>query len=185
MVRQEERESSPDARVVFDRASERFSTAAQGAPGSDPDFETAVVVCISVVTRLVRDGFSVDLVDATGVALCDPLPGGDEGALETMRLALADLRAQRQGALTAQGAGLTGDLRGPVVIVTGRPTAEDAAALAPAASHTTLPLLLAVGAAPGVLAAAQGWHASAVTATGAVPDAWAAVTGEGAEHARR
>lgn len=185
MVRQEERETSPDARVVFDRAVERFSPAAATTPGADDAFETAVTACVSVVTRLVRDGFTVEVVDSTGALLCEPVDGGDEAGLHAMQTSLADVRAHAAGTLSPSALGLSGDLRGPVVIVTGHLTEADAVALAPAASHTTLPVLLAVEGASGTLTQAHGWRAQAVTDGTTIADAWADAVAEGADRGTR
>ncbi len=78
MVRQEEQESSPAATVVLDRAVSRWSPAATHAPGSDAAFETAVTACVSVVARLVHEGYTVDVVDSDGTLLTDPVDGGDD-----------------------------------------------------------------------------------------------------------
>jgi len=182
MVRQEEREASPDARVVLDRGVERYSPAASGAPGSDPAFEAAVSAAVSAAARLARDGFTVELVDATGGALCAPVPAADEAALAAMCAAVADLRARTGGALSTEAMGLAGDLRGPVVLVTGALEPEAAAALAPGASHATLPVLLGVGATQAAMDAAEGWCARAAAADDrAIAAAWREAVDAGAD----
>ncbi|WP_460772344.1 DUF58 domain-containing protein [Microbacterium sp. GXF7504] len=185
MVRQEEREASPDARVVLDRGVERYAPAASGTPGSDPAFEAAVVAAVSAVTRLSRDGFSVELVDDAGTHLCLPVPAGDESALAAMGVAVADLRARPAGPLTAQASGLTGEVRGPVVIVTGRLDAVGAAALSAGASHSTLPVLLGIDAGQSALDAAEGWCARAVAGADAVAAGWRDAIAVGVDRAPR
>jgi uncharacterized protein (DUF58 family) len=185
MVRQEERETSPEAYVVLDRAVERFSPAA-GQPGGDPRFETAVTACVSVATRLVRDGFAVEVIDSEGALLCEPIAAGDEAGLAGMLASLADVRARTQGPLASFAARLSGDRLGPVVLVTGRLAAVDAAALVPAASHTSLPVLLAVGSEADAFAEARGWHGGPLADTSELGAAWAtAAAWEGQHHGAR
>jgi uncharacterized protein (DUF58 family) len=176
MVRQEERETSPEAHVVFDRAVERFSPAATEHPGADPRFETAVTACVSVVTRLVRDGFSVEVVDTDGGLLCEPIAGGDETGLVAMLTSFADVRARTEGPLSALTARLSGDRLGPVVVVTGAVTEAEAASLAPAASHSSLPVLLAVGSEAGAFAQARGWQGGPFADAAELPLAWTGAT---------
>ncbi|HEX5631675.1 MAG TPA: DUF58 domain-containing protein, partial [Gemmatimonadales bacterium] len=64
MVRQEEQESTPEATVVLDRGVLRFSPEAMQAPGADAGFEAAVSACVSVVHRLVHDGYAVEVIDS-------------------------------------------------------------------------------------------------------------------------
>ena len=63
--------------------------------GADAGFETAVSVAISVITRLVHDGYAVDVVDSDGTPLAERLEGGDMTAVEDVRTHFATLTARR------------------------------------------------------------------------------------------
>lgn len=180
MVRQEERDTSPEATVVLDLGTARFSSAA-AAPGGDPRFELAVTACVSVAARLVRDGFAVEVTDVAGHALCDPIEAGDESGIERMLLAAAGLRAEEGDPLGALAPRFAGDLTGPLVVVTGALREEDAASLSAVSGHSALPVLLAVGADSGATAAARGWRGGAVHVSTTTPDeVWAELAGSGA-----
>ncbi|MDQ1130829.1 DUF58 domain-containing protein [Microbacterium sp. SORGH_AS_0888] len=180
MVRQEERETSPEATVVFDLSSERFSPGAS-APGGDPRFEVAVTACVSVAARLVHDGFEVAVTDVTGHPLCETIEAGDEAGIERMLLAAAALHVDAGAPLAALAARFAGDVAGPLVLVTGALREEEATALSAVAAHSTLPVLLAIGAEPAVAGAARGWRGGAVTAATGTPDeVWAQLAGPGA-----
>lgn len=174
MVREEEQEATPDATIVLDRSAARFADRARLEPGADPAFEEAVGACISIAARLVRDGYTVAVVDAEGAPLCPPLasPADDD------RLAaeLATLTTRPGDALAHVTARFAGDAMGPVVLVTGRLSAADAAALAPVASRSTAAVLLTTDPDPDAVttASATGWRAAALGHGRDLADAWRA-----------
>lgn len=157
MVRQEEQESTPQATVLLERAAAAWGAGAQRRPGADPAFELAVTAAVSVVARLVRDGYHVAIRDADGTELWDPIGGGDGDEVESLATHFATLTARvedaRRSPLDAATAMITGS--GPTVLITG-PT-----------GRTTMPapigspaLLVGVGLdADGIEdAAAAGWR---------------------------
>lgn len=160
MVRQEEQESNPDATVVFDRAIARWGDDALLRPGEDPGFELAVSACVSAVARLVREGYTVEVVDIDGTELADPIEAGDLVAVEALTVAFATVTARREGDPADLVRLCAGATLGPLVLVTGALTRADVATLAPVVPHTALPVLLVVSADADVLddAARSGWR---------------------------
>lgn len=169
MVRQEEKETTPEASVVLDLAAARWPAAA-ATPGADPGFEAAVSAAASVTARLLQEGYRVRVIDAAGTELAAPLDGEDAGALERLTIGWATLsvRADADGAVSSTPSEATG----PLVFLTGILTVADAAALTPLAHASTFPVLLCARPEPGALAeAAQaGWRPAAIDADPA--DAW-------------
>lgn len=162
MVRQEERESNPEAVVVLDRSVARWSADALRFPGEDPGFEAAVSAVASAVARFVREGYTVTVIDVDGTELVETIDGGDTAAVEAMTIALATLTARRDGSLSETAALFVGATLGPVVVVTGEIDDADAAALAPIVAHSTLPLLFCLDGDGGGLRRAReaGWRVS-------------------------
>lgn len=184
MVRQEEQEAAPEATVVLDRAPQRWAPEANETTGADAAFEAAVSACASALARLVRDGFAVALIDTDGMSLCAPVDAADVVGLEQAMLALAEVRAapfERPAALAELFAGR---MTGPLVVVTGYLEETDAAALAPIAHRSSLPMLLAATPDDDVFAAAIGWHASRIGADIDLAEAWESATAERIGHAR-
>jgi len=181
MVRQEEQESTPEAIVVLDRSVHRWSSDALRAPGLDSAFETAVSACASTIAKLVHEGYTVTAIDVDGTGLVERIDAGDSFAVEAMTAAFATLTARRDAGLDELVRLFAGTMTGPLVLITGTFTPEDAAALAPLAHHSTLPLLLAVGADQDALAhaAAHGWHAASVHPEDDLADVWADVNDRG------
>lgn len=187
MVRQEEQESTPEATVVLDLGVLRYSPEAMQAPGADPGFEAAVSACVSVVARLVHDGYAVEVIDSDGSLLAERIDGGDMTEVEGLVTQLASLTARRDdhlGKLVRVFAGVT---TGPVVLIVGRIDPQDAETLAPVVHHSTLPLLLAVAPVGDALehAADLGWHAAAIDPDGDLAVSWAAAAERGVSHALR
>ena len=173
MVRQEEQESSPAATVVLDRAVGRYSPAATHPPGADAAFETAVSLCVSVVARLVREGYTVDVVDSDGTLLADPVEGGEDGEARALAASFADLRARADTPEHRLIPAAVVAMTGPVVIVTGILQTDDRAMLGAVAQHSALPVLLSVGASVDTSSLwAAGWHAATIEARGDVAAAW-------------
>jgi uncharacterized protein (DUF58 family) len=177
MVRQEEQETAPEAVVVLDRGTARWLPAAR-TPGEDDAFETAVTTALSVVARLVHEGYTVTAVDASGTALSDPVIGGDTVGIETLAIALATVRADGGADLGALTRVFAGTSTGPLVLVTGRIDAADVAAIAPLVHHCALPVLLATAADGDALARAEdaGWRAGDLRPGGDIAAAWHAAT---------
>ncbi len=175
MVRQEEQESTPEATVVFDRSTARWSSQAMDAPGLDQNFEAGLSACVSAVARLVHDGYTVHLIDTDGTELWDSIEGGDTASVETMTVQFATLTARHHEALTRLPELFGGTQTGPIVLIVGRLEATDAAALATLPHHSALPILMAVAAMGDSLerAAASGWHAVGVGPGGDLATAWA------------
>lgn len=184
MVRQEEQESTPEATVVLDRGGERWARAARYAPGGDPSFEAAVSACVSVVARLVRDGYAVEVIDSDGTVLTERIDGGDVAELDEMLTQHAGTIARRGDDLPHLSRLFAGANTGPLVVVTGSLTEIDAASLAAAAHHSTHPILFAVTPEVGALqhASESGWQVAEIDVDGDFADAWADATGHGAGH---
>lgn len=184
MVRQEEQESAPEAVVVLDRGVLRWSAEAMQAPGADAEFEAGVSACVSVVARLVRDGYTVEVMDSDGTALAEPIEGGDIGEVEALTVQFATLTARRDDHLTRLPLLFASTMTGPVVVITGRFDPRDADALAPMVHHSALPVLLAASASGDALdrAADDGWRTAAITADGDIAAAWAMAVDRGVSH---
>jgi len=187
MVRQEEQESTPEATVVMDRGVLRFSPEAMQAPGADPGFESAVAACVSVVTRLVHDGYAVEVIDSDGSLLAERIDGGDMTEVEGLVNQFATLTARRDDHLGKLVRVFAGVMTGPVVLIVGRFDPADAGIIAPVAHHSTLAMLLAVGPVGDSLerAADLGWHAAAIDPDGDLAAAWSGAAERGVSHALR
>jgi uncharacterized protein (DUF58 family) len=181
MVRQEEQESTPEATVVLDRGVLRFSPEAMQAPGVDAGFEAAVSACVSVVTRLVHDGYAVDVIDSDGTPLAERIDGGDMVEVETLVNQFAAITARRDDHLGRLAHIFAGVMTGPVVLIVGRFDRADASVIAPIAHHSTLPILLAVAPVGAALdhAADLGWHAAAIDPGRDLVTAWAGAADRG------
>ncbi|MFV0320330.1 MAG: DUF58 domain-containing protein [Microbacterium sp.] len=184
MVRQEEQEAAPDATVVLDRSLLRYASEALRAPGADPGFETAVTMCVSAATRLMRDGYVVEVIDTDGVPLTDPLGGDDVGEVDAMLTVFASITATRDDHLGGLPAQFTGATMGPLVLIVGRFDAADAALLAPVAHRSSLPALFAVAPVGDALdaAAAAGWRCATIDPEADLATAWHAVSDRGVSH---
>jgi uncharacterized protein (DUF58 family) len=187
MVRQEEQESTPEATVVMDRGVLRFSPEAMQAPGADSGFEAAVSACVSVVTRLVHDGYAVEVIDSDGTVLAERIDGGDMTEVEGLVNQFASLTARRDDHLGKLVRVFAGVMTGPVVLIVGRFDPADAEIVAPVAHHSTLALLLAVAPVGDSLerAADLGWHTAAVDPEGDLAAAWSSAAERGVSHALR
>lgn len=187
MVRQEEQEATPDAVVVLDRGVLRYTADAMAATGTDPGFESAVSVAISVITRLVHDGYAVDLIDSDGIALTERIDGGDMTAVEDVRTYFATITARKDDHLHRLPKIFHGVMTGPVVLVTGRLDRQDAEAVAPVVHHSSLPILFAVSPSREALERANelGWHAAAITPETDIAGAWSGVVERGVSRALR
>jgi uncharacterized protein (DUF58 family) len=187
MVRQEEQESTPEATVVMDLGVLRFAPEAMQAPGADPGFEAAVSACVSVVSRLVHDGYAVEVIDSDGTLLAERIDGGDMTEVEGFVTQFASLTARRDDHLGKLGRVFAGVMTGPVVVIVGRFDPQDAELIAPVVHHSTLALLLAVAPVGDALehAADLGWHAAAVDPDGDLAASWAAAAERGVSHALR
>lgn len=173
MVRQEEKESTPRAIVILDRASARWPVQATRSEAKDPAFETMLSLCASVSARLMFEGYLVHICDQDGLELCDPL--ADDVDIPAMLTAFATL--------TARGTDRWDDLRtlapdggaGPIVLLTRGVTLAEAPAIAPLAHSSTFAVLFAAEPEPQALDECHrsGWRVSAVpaAAVGARDDA--------------
>ena len=187
MVRQEEQESTPDAVVVLDRGVLRYSGDAMAATGADPGFETAVSIAISVITRLVHDGYAVDVIDSDGTPLAERIDGGDTTSVEDVRTHFATLTARRDDHLIGLPKLFHGVATGPVILIVGRMDGADADALAPIVHHSSLPILFAVAPAWDALDRAfeAGWHAASVPPDSDLASTWTTVVERGVSRAFR
>ena len=123
-----------------------------------------------------------DVLDADGVAFCDPLALADD--VTAMLAAFAVVRVAAHDAAGAVGAGGGSESLGPVAVVTGRTPGAWTAGLAARAS---LPVMLAVEADHDVLTAVRGdgWRAARLGTGGgdAAVVAWLdALEGDGRGH---
>jgi uncharacterized protein (DUF58 family) len=184
MVRQEEQESTPEATVVLDRGALRWASDAMTAPGTDPGFERAVSACVSVVARLVQDGYAVEVIDSDGTALADSIEGGDVSEVELLVRQLATVTTRRDDHLPRLPQLFAGAVAGPVIVITGRFDEEDAAALAPMVMHCALPVLLAVSPLGDglAIAARSGWHVATIRLDDDLAGGWAEVADRRAHH---
>ncbi|WP_417561823.1 DUF58 domain-containing protein [Microbacterium sp.] len=178
MVRQEEQESTPEATVVLDRATARWSADAATGPGLDPRFEAAVDACVSAANALVRDGYAVQIADADGAPLSDVLPGGEQAAVTTLVARFATLTAQGSTDLGTLSRLWTGSTTGPFVLITGGVTPADVDALAALPAHSVHPVLLATHPQGDAIdrANATGWFAASIPAGSDLRDAWMQVS---------
>jgi hypothetical protein len=163
--------------VILDRSRRRWAPES-AQPGADPAFETAVSATVSAVMRLVREGYAVEVVDGDGNALSDPIGSGETADVEALAARFATLvtRADDSNAgLGRVAATLPAGVTGPVVVITGRLTDDDADALAPLGAQSALPVLLAVDSPRGSVerTRAYGWHAAALGQEGEIAAAWA------------
>lgn len=179
MVRQEERESNPEAVVVFDRSLARWTSDALRSPGEDPGFEVAVSTVLSAAARFVREGYSIAVIDVDGTELVEGIEGGDTAAIEAMATGFATLTARRDGALTELAALFAGSTLGPVVVVTGEVSPADAASLAPIVSHSSMPVLFTLTGAGDALRVARegGWRVHRLEPEDEIERLWSGVTG--------
>ncbi|WP_159499155.1 DUF58 domain-containing protein [Microbacterium sp. 18062] len=162
MVRQEEQETSPEATIVLERGVARWTPEAMERPGADAAFESAVSLCASVLRRLVQDGYAVELLDSDGAELCGRVEPADALALENAMLALATITARAEDRLHALVGVFAGVTTGPLVVVTGRFDAADAAALATVGHHSSFPVLVAAAPDADALTATTGWAFAAL-----------------------
>lgn len=185
MVRQEEQESTPEASVVFDRGLGRWSTEAMDAPDGDALFEIGVSACVSAVARLVREGYTVEVIDSDGTVLWDPIEGGDGAQVDAMTTHFATITARLDSDLARVAQLFTGISTGPIVLITGRLDAAQADALAPVPHHSGLPLLLVVDPQGDALgrAEASGWRSAGIGIGVDLGAAWADIAERGVSHA--
>lgn len=182
MVRQEEQESTPEATVVLDRGALRWPSEAMTQPGADPGFEAAVSACVSVAARLAKEGYTVEIIDSDGIALCDPLDS--EAEVDTVLARFATLVTRRDDHLTHLSALFVGATTGPVVVIVGRFDVADAVALAPIAHHSTLPVLLSVAPVGDALGRAErgGWRAARLDPDADLAASWSSAVERGVSH---
>ncbi len=187
MVRQEEQESTPEATVVIDRGVLRYSPEAMQAPGADAGFEAAVSACVSVTSRLVHDGYAVEVIDSDGTLLAERIDGGDMTEVEGLVNQFATLTARRDDHLGKLVRVFAGVMTGPVVLIVGRFDPADADTIAPVAHHSSLAILLAVAPVGDSLERAvdRGWHAAAVDPDGDLVTAWSGAAERGISHVLR
>ncbi|WP_431798985.1 DUF58 domain-containing protein [Microbacterium kunmingense] len=187
MVRQEEQEATPEATVVLDRGVLRWSTEALHEPGADDAFETAVSACVSVVSRLVRDGYGVSVIDTDGAELVERIDGGDTAAVDDLVTRFATVTARRDDHLPRLARQFAGVMTGPIIVLTGRLDPADVDALAPIVHHSTFAVLLAASPRSGALDRAGdiGWHAVHLDPDGDLVQEWAAAGERGVSRALR
>jgi uncharacterized protein (DUF58 family) len=173
MVRQEEQESSPAATVVLDRTGSRWGALSAHAPGSDPAFETAVTACVSIVARLVHEGYTVDVVDSDGALLTEPVDGGDDVEARRLAAGFASLRARADDPARRVVPAAAAALAGPVVVITGALSPEDRSTLGGVAHHSAMPVLISVTDGADLDRLRQGgWRAVALAPGADVARAW-------------
>jgi uncharacterized protein (DUF58 family) len=185
MVRQEEQESTPEASVVIDRGALRWAPEAMFAPGTDPGFEIAVVMCVSAVARLVKDGYAVEVLDTDGTVLAERIDGSDMAEVEAMLAHFATLTARRDDGLARVARLFNGITTGPVILIVGRFDPADADIVAPVAHHSSLPMLFAVAPVGDALerAADFGWRVGVIDPDADLTVAWGTAVERGVSHA--
>ncbi len=185
MVRQEEQESTPEASVVIDRSAARWAPDAMSRPGDDPGFEIAVVACVSVVARLVHDGYAVEVLDSDGTVLVERIEGGDIADIDVMLAQFATLIARRDDTLGRIPRLFSGVSTGPIILIVGRFDPADAEVIGIVAQHSSLPLVFAVAPVGDALqrAAEAGWHIGVIDPEADLAVAWSSAVGRGTNHA--
>ncbi|GAA3657024.1 DUF58 domain-containing protein [Microbacterium marinilacus] len=182
MVREEERETTPQAIVVFDRGAERWGEGV--LRGEDPGFEAAVTLCASAAWSLARDGYSVQVIDSAGAPISTVRSHDD---VQDMLVAFASVGARGEDALASLSAHIGNWASAPVVVVAGRVSPEDVAALAPVAAQASRAVLLSADPLDDALdrASRAGWHAARLQAD--VESSWLNATRpqEASAHAGR
>ncbi|MGO2748189.1 DUF58 domain-containing protein [Microbacterium sp.] len=153
MVRQEEEESSPDAVVILDRTARRWSRTGSDA---DPDFEIAVEACASIALHLVQEGYSVDIRDSAGTEL--GTLRGQEDERDSLLVALAMVSPQGEGRDIASL--FDGTPPGPLVMITGSFSDDDAAQLHHGGAAAPILLVTDPGQDAIESAAALGWSSA-------------------------
>jgi hypothetical protein len=139
---------------------------------------------VSAVARLVREGYSVEVVDSDGTVLWDPIDGGDGAQVDAMVTHFATLTARLDSDLGAVAKLFTGITTGPLVLITGRMLPEHADVLAAVPGHSGLPMLLAVEAQADALARAEasGWRTADIGPGTDLASAWSDVAERGVSH---
>ncbi|WP_040163914.1 DUF58 domain-containing protein [Microbacterium gorillae] len=186
MVRQEERETAPEATVVLDCSEAHWDAAARASPGSDPEFEAAVSLTASAAIRLLRDGYRVRVLDAGGAAFVPLLAVEDD--VPDMLLTLSTVRAHGGAGAAELRTVISGAARGPVILIVGRMAEADRDAVARLAGASGLPVLISAGMRTAELAPfrAHGWRVGACAPADpdGVANAWeSARTDEGLDDA--
>ncbi|WP_051192047.1 DUF58 domain-containing protein [Microbacterium luticocti] len=177
MVRQEEQESTPEATVVLDCAPTRWGADASTRPGADPLFEQAVTACVSAANALARDGYSVQVIDADGAPLSEPVPGGDHAAVAVLIGRFATTVAHGTADVATLARMWSAANTGPLVVITGVLRPADADALAALPGHSAHPVLLTAAPVDDALerAVAAGWYAASIAPGTDLREAWARV----------
>ena len=148
---------------MLDRAAGGWTT---GTDAVDPAFEAAVSLCASAAVHLAAEGYSVDVLDSAGTLLGALRGHEDDRDGLLVALAMVTPRGERRDLAALLG----GTPPGPLVYVTGRLGAEDAALLRPAGAAA--PLLFSTDPLSGTEDAARQ-HGWTVTRLGVdVADAW-------------
>lgn len=211
MVRQEEPVTAPTASVILDQrrpsygSSGTFGAEEAGGLLTSESFEWAVSAVISSAVFFAESGYAVGFTDEvfrpgltrspSAVDAGERLFHGTDGLQDLAEglaaLGLAD-PAQGSGGAAAVAAAFgdslldglsTGRPPGPLLVVTGRISAAEAAALAPAARYSTQPMVLMVSDRPAELRPAlrilreAGWSAAGVGPGTPVPAAWSLLHG--------
>ncbi|WP_402844060.1 DUF58 domain-containing protein [Microbacterium sp. GXS0129] len=176
MVRQEEFESTPRATVIIDRVRPHQT----GGRSAAADLEAVLAGAISVVVRLVRDGYAVALTDTSGTALVPDI--ADEDGIRSALAVLARLQSVHAAARVSP---MAAEL-GPVVLLTAGRVDAAVDSTGSVAARSSLPVLLAVGPAVSGIerAAARGWRTGVVAESGApaLRAAWARAIGAEVTH---
>lgn len=184
MVREEERESTPEATVILDRSAARWHPDAARTPGADPRFETALTAFVSIVHRLTQDGYLVDVLDGDGTALVSAIAGDSRDEIAALLHLSATLTTVPEDQLPHLRPLFAGGMAGPVALVTGALSEADARSMSVIASHSALPVLLSAAPADGAFeVAAHSWRVGLVDDEAALSDAWAQAVGRGVSRA--
>jgi uncharacterized protein (DUF58 family) len=171
MVREEERETTPRAIIVFSRGAERWGSAAPH--GTDEGFEAAITLCVSAAWSLARDGYSVSVMDSDG-AVIGLVESHEE--MSDLLVAFAGIAPRGEDTLARLSTAVGNWSGAPVILVTGRLDVQDLADLGPVAAQSSRAVLLAVDPRGDALgrAARAGWHAARLG--GDVEAAWLTAT---------
>ncbi|WP_309068668.1 DUF58 domain-containing protein [Microbacterium sp.] len=179
MVREEERETTPRAIVVFDRGMARWGH--QAPHNRDERFEAAVTLCVSAAWSLARDGYSVSVMDTDGAPIALVESHEDMSGL---LVTFASVAPRGEDTLHRMSTSLANWSSAPVILVAGRVSGEDVAELGAVVAQASRAVLLCADPQGDALerATRAGWHAARLDPD--VETAWVAATRaeQGARH---
>lgn len=171
MVREEERETTPRAIIVIDRGATRWGPSAPH--NRDAHFEAAVTLCVSAAWSLARDGYSVSVMDTDGTPIA--LVESHEDMADLL-VTFASVAPRGEDTLHRMSTGVANWSAAPVILIAGRLTGDDVAALGAVAAQASRAVMLAADPQGDAIDRAEraGWHAARLDTD--VEAAWISAT---------